>query len=70
MNADGSNQINLSNNPTDDEPPASWSEDGTKILFSSNRNGNFEIYAMNADGSGVIRLTDSSADDVSPDWKP
>ena len=70
MNVDGSNQVNLSNNRADDEPPAPWSADGTKILFSSNRNGNYEIYVMNLDGSGVTRLTDNPADDFSADWQP
>jgi TolB protein len=70
MNEDGSNQVNLTKDQADDEPPASWSADGTKILFSSNRSGNFEISAINTDGSGLIRLTDNPADDISADWKP
>ena len=32
-----------------------------RILFESNRGGDWEIYAMNSDGSGVIQLTDNSA---------
>ena len=31
--------------------------DGSKIAFSSSRDGNYEIYVMNADGSGQTRLT-------------
>jgi TolB protein len=34
----------------DNEFPA-WSPTGTEIIFSSNRNGHFEIYKMHADGS-------------------
>ena len=30
-----------------------------KIAFTSNRDGNDEIYVMNADGTGVTRLTDN-----------
>jgi Tol biopolymer transport system component len=60
MNADGSGQINLTNNPADDGVP-SWSPDGRRIAFVSNRDGNLEIYVMNADGSGVTRLTNNPA---------
>ena len=34
-----------------------------KIVFSSERDGNSEIYTMNADGSGVTRLTNAPGDD-------
>jgi len=43
---------------------------GGVIAFSSNRDGNSEIYVMNADGSDPRRLTDNSADDWSPAWSP
>jgi TolB protein len=39
-----------------------------KIAFHSNRDGNWEIYAMNPDGSGQTRLTFNGADDLSPAW--
>src|SRR5262245_49125199 len=51
MNADGSGQTNLTNNPASDAGPA-WSPDGRQIAFGSFRDGNGEIYVMNADGSG------------------
>src|SRR5204862_420904 len=41
-----------------------------KIVFSSNRDGNFEIYAMNTDGTGATRLTNHAAADISPAWSP
>ena len=68
MNADGSNQTNLSNNPAADIIP-DWSSDGTKIAFSSNRDGNFEIYVMNADGSNQVRFTTNpDEEDVNLNW--
>ena len=39
MNADGSNQTNISNNDFDDGSP-SWSPDGSKIAFNTVRDGN------------------------------
>jgi Tol biopolymer transport system component len=41
-----------------------------KIVFQSNRDGNFEIYSMNDDGSNLQRLTNSPAYDISPSWSP
>ena len=41
-----------------------------KIVFSSYRNGNFEIYMMNPDGSQQVRLTNHQADDSNPVCSP
>ncbi len=41
-----------------------------KIAFSSDRDGNFEIYTMDADGGGQTRLTENPAEDYSPVWSP
>src|SRR2546422_387437 len=55
--------------PGDGAPPGP--PDGTKTAFTSDRDGNAEIYVMNADGSGVARLTsDPSAASAAPDWSP
>ena len=48
----------------------SWSPDGRRLAFMSNRDGNFEIYVMNADGTGQTRLTDNPLGDESPVWGP
>src|ERR1051325_2363909 len=41
-----------------------------KIVFSSNRDGNWEIYVCSADGSGQKNLTKHSAWDIYPRWTP
>ena len=69
MNADGSEQNNLTNNPGFDAN-FSWSPDGKKIAFVSLRDGNLEIYVMNADGSEQKRLTKDPVEDAIPSWSP
>jgi len=71
MNADGSDQTNISNDPRFDNLP-DWSPDGTKIVFSSNRDGgNPNIYTMKPDGTDFIQLTDTgNRHDSWPSWSP
>ncbi len=48
----------------------SWSPDGSKIVFYSDRDGNGEIYLVNADGSDPTRLTNHPADEGYPTFSP
>ena len=69
MDADGNNQIRLTNHPEEDTAP-SWSPDGARIAFASNRNGgNHQIYVMDSNGKNMRRLTDGVYD-WSPAWSP
>ncbi len=71
INADGTGDVNLTNTPDIFDAFSAWSPDGTRIVFSSNRDVNFEIYTMNSsDGSDVQRLTftDFGLADFRPDW--
>jgi TolB protein len=45
----------------------SWSADGLHIVFSSNRNGMYELYTMNWDGTRQRKLTQGLAANA-PDW--
>ena len=58
----------LTNTQSVETQPA-WSPDGTKITFTTNRDGRLEIYLMNADGSGQVRLTNSSGGNFDPHWQ-
>ena len=70
MNADGTQQIQLTNDLSNELDP-SWSPDGTKIVFISDRNGpDFDIYVMNADRSNVTQLTNDEANEFGPAWSP
>jgi Tol biopolymer transport system component len=54
----------------DDSWPT-WSPDGTRIVFSSNRTGEGEVWIMNANGSGQKRLAGlPHRDDWAPTWSP
>jgi dipeptidyl aminopeptidase/acylaminoacyl peptidase len=78
MNADGSDQINLTDGPEfrDVFPTGpAWSPDGETIAFSSTEeltwvDVRFRIYVMNADGSGLTPI-ETSPDPVRyPAWSP
>ena len=70
MNADGSGQTQISQEPStnaDDSDPV-WSPDGTQLAFSSTRAGTWNLWVMNADGTGLHLL--SAAFATSPSWSP
>lgn len=68
MNADGSNQTQLTEDPTNDWWPA-WSPDGSRIAFSASRTGVPAVFTMNADGSEETKLTGVGYNYL-PDWQP
>jgi hypothetical protein len=74
MNADGSGGQTRLTRMIDTGAYASspsWSPDGGKIAFESDRDGSdSEIYVMNTDGSDVTQLTNNNASDGSPSWSP
>jgi Tol biopolymer transport system component len=41
-----------------------------RIAFTSDRDGNYEIYVMDTDGSDQTRLTNNPAEDNHPAWSP
>src|SRR6185436_4110875 len=69
MNANGTAQTRLSFDPAYATGPA-WSPDGTKIVFDSQRDGNYEVYIMNTDGTGQANLTNHPAVDFRANWGP
>lgn len=49
---------------------ATLAPDRTRIAFSSNRSGSFDIYIMDADGQNLRRLTSASGNEGDPSWIP
>lgn len=49
-------------------PPTNPNSNANRIAFSSNRDGNFEIYTVNPDGSDAQRVTTATGDDTKPAW--
>src|SRR5829696_90639 len=60
MDADGTNQTNLTNTPDTNEDQPAWSSDGTRIAFTSDQDEVppfTDIWVMNSDGSNQTNLT-------------
>ena len=76
VNIDGSGLHRLTSDWTTEPTKASWSQDGSRILFNDHRervSKPKDIWVMNADGTGLQRLTSETPGsearfpDVSPD---
>ena len=47
----------------------SWSPDGSKIAFTAESQGNFDIFTINVDGTGMTNITETiSNNEALPDW--
>ncbi len=75
MNADGSHQLALSNDDLGMVTEASWSPDGTRVVFSTLKlqgdNKYYFLYTVKADGNDLISLSKNPLSfDTSPSWSP
>jgi hypothetical protein len=68
MDRQGGNLRQLTSDPSDLSPD--WSPAGTKIAFTRDTGGNWDIWVINADGSGETRLTTDGSVDGLPAWNP
>jgi Tol biopolymer transport system component len=78
MRADGGNRERITEELGNPSSPSglffqvepAWSPDGSRIAFSSKREGSFDIYSMSADGRETQRLTREAGDESDPSWSP
>lgn len=63
--------IQLTDSSNSSYSPA-WSADGSKIVFTSDRRGDGDVYTMNADGTNEVLITeaDGDAEDRNPVFTP
>ncbi len=69
MGSEGQNQVPVTANSFGDFEPT-FSPDGLRIAFSSERATGFEIFVMDADGQNQAPLTTDPASDFEPSWQP
>ena len=70
MSSDGSDRTWLTEGQAGFLAAPSWSPDGSKIAFVSDRSGNPDIWVMDRDGTNLVDLTKNTAKDHSPAWSP
>jgi hypothetical protein len=68
MNADGSEQTNLTNTPDLNETGPAWAPDGTRIAYVEGPVYFYRIMVMNADGTGVAPIVGNPDFQFGPTW--
>ena len=66
---DGYALTQLTSDPADDIQPR-FNPAGDKVVFCSNRSGNWDIWVINLDGTELTQLTHDPADEVAPCFSP
>ncbi len=61
--------IRLTNGMWDDVTPG-INQEGTKVIFASNRNAYWDLYSLNLVDGVIARITDTAEYDGNPAWSP
>jgi TolB protein len=67
MTDTGGAQTNITNHPAQDLEP-SINPGGLWVTFSTDRDGNLEVYVVRVDGGTASNLTRDPGQDRQPDW--
>ncbi len=65
----GSAVTQLTSDPANDVMPT-FSPDGQRVAFASDRSGNWDIYMMAVNGGPAVQLTDDASQDMHPSFSP
>ncbi|MDA2930384.1 DPP IV N-terminal domain-containing protein [Acidobacteria bacterium AH-259-O06] len=67
--ADGGEARRLTSDPSTELDPR-WSPDGQRLVFSSDRAGNFDLWVLEVASGQMWTLTSGPSKDREPDWSP
>lgn len=70
MLPNGTGIVNITNSLTTDDIYPKVSPEGDKILFTSQKDGDYELYIMDIDGENITQLTKNSISDLNGVWSP
>lgn len=65
----GTTLTQITSDPADDVMPT-FSPDGKRLAFASNRSGNWDIYVTDIVGGQSVQLTNDPADELHPSFSP
>jgi Tol biopolymer transport system component len=67
IKADGTDPRPLTSGPFDDREP-SWSPDGQRIAFSSDRSGSYDVWVLALASGQLTQVTAGPANEFQPSW--
>ncbi|HTR49421.1 MAG TPA: hypothetical protein VMJ10_01865 [Kofleriaceae bacterium] len=68
MDANGGNRIQITNEYKNIEP--AWHPSGKRLVFTSTRSGNADIWMVELEGARMVQLTNYEGDDITPEFTP
>jgi Tol biopolymer transport system component len=70
INSGGGNELEIVRSERAHNNRPRFSPDGSRIVFESDRDGNFHVYVARVDGSDQRRVTGEDMEETRPSWSP